>query len=553
MKYIVKLTLGLLLGIGFLASCDDESDNKSVGFALDKDEITIGNDGGIEQLSVSANGKWYASTDASWIKITPANGIGSGECTISVDSTVEAKMREATIRIMAEGEAPKKVSVYQIGYKKGIYLHQADTTIENSAKANARFLVIKVTTNVKFNVKIQNPTDVNERISWIEYDEKNFDLDYGDRPRTVQLRFNWSVNMREEMRTAKILFTPTDEEAQPEEMTVNQKAAPLITDDRAGDSLALLAVSQMMNRIFEEWDTSENMQYWNGVKLWEKTDKEVKNKPYMIGRVRKANFYFFDTKESIPYQISKLKYVESLGFYSNVNKSFKDIEFDPETLLGLQYLKNLEIGTYGINQFKDSFKELGKQLVSLDISGNNLEELPWWLNSYNFPELTTLKLNSMRRWDTVKDLQNPSKDHYGLHLDASDEYGSFMQLMTWEKLDTLNLSYCYIEGELLEELYSFPQYTQQDISEKKLPAILLNTPKVLPNTRFLSINLNFLNGKFPSWLRYHPHLSDWDPFVLIFNQDEGKNSKGKKTGFSDAPKDWDYYYELYPDKKPNYE
>lgn len=549
MKYILKLTLGLLMGIGILASCDDDSDDKSVGFALDKEEITIGNNGGIEQIAVSASGKWYASTNVSWVKITPANGDGSGECTISIDSTVESKMREATIRIMAEGEAPKKVSVYQVGYDKGIYLHQTDTTIESSAAIDKRFVIIKVTTNVQFDVKMEDPGNIEQRISWLQYDDKKFDLDYGDRPRTIQLRFNWNVNVEEALRSANVILTPKDETAGSAVLAVHQKAAPEITDNRAGDSLALLAVSQMMNCYLLTWDSSENMQYWSGVKLWEKTDKEVKDRPEMIGRVRKVRFDFFDTKESLPYQVSKLKYVEELAFFSNVNKSLRNIEFDPSSLLGLQYLKKLEISTYGLISLGDSFKDLGNRLVSLDLSGNNMEELPWWLSSSNFPHLISLKLNTMRRWDTVTDLQNPERDNYGLHLKTDDF--AFVELLNWSKLDTLNLSYCFIEGELSEEMSGMGVYSQDDIDTNKLPTILLGTPKVLPNTRFLSLNLNFMTGSIPTWLRYHPHLSEWNPLVMIFGQDEGKNSKGDKVGFSDAPDALDYYYKVYPDKKPD--
>ena len=39
----------------------------------------------------------------------------------------------------------------------------------------------------------------------------------------------------------------------------------------------------------------------------------------------------------------------------------------------------------------------------------------------------------------------------------------------------------------------------------------------------LTLNLNFFTGKIPNWLRFHPHLLDWFPEVLIFNQQEMGN------------------------------
>ena len=552
MKYILKLTLGLLIGVGFLASCDDDSKDVPVGFSIDKEDIAIGKDGGTEQLVVSTDKKWYASTDKSWIKITPANGIGTSECTISVDSTVTTQNREAVIRFVTEGGEQKKVSISQLGYDRGIFLQQTDTLIESSGKKKERVLLVKVTTNVLFDVTMENPEDPSEEITWLTYERKKFDLDYGDRPRTTQLRFTWNNNANEFTRAANVLITPKAEYqgAPSATLVVNQKAAPVITDDRAGDSLALLAVAQLMNFSFETWDASENMKYWSGVTLWEKTDEEVKKNKDLLGRVREAHFFYFDTDDGIPYQVSKLKYAETLNFFSNSNKSFRNVDLDPSVLLGLQYLKHLEISSYGIKSINENFAQLGNRLVSLDLGGNNLTELPSWLNSDNFTKLKTLRLAAMRRWDTVTNLQNPGKEDFGMCIDANDQSGTFVKLLKWAALDTLQLSYCYIYGELPETIDGLDTYTDADFVDGKLPSVLKGTPKVLPNTRFLSINLNFLTGKVPTWLRYHPHLYEWDPMVLIFNQENGFDKNGKKVGFSDAPDSMDEYFKFYPDKKP---
>lgn len=557
MKYILKLTFGLLLGIGMLAACSDDSDNKSVEFSLDKEDITVGNNGGAEQLAVTADGKWTTSVDASWVKVTPANGVGSGECTIQIDSTVISDRRKATIRIMAEGQAPKKVTINQLGYKKGIYLDQQDTIIESSGKLEERVLTIKVTTNVKFEkVTAKDATETNE-VVWLEYEEKDFDLDYGDRPRTIQLRFKWANNPQEKERVAKVVFTPANNIAiEKTVLTVHQKAAPPITDDRAGDSLALLAISQMMNTIFELWDSSENMQYWTGVTLWERTDKEVKDNPKMLGRVRSVLFSFADTKESIPYQVSKLTYVESLSFYSNVNHALKDIDLDCAPLLKLTYLKKLKIGSYGLRTVKSNFKILGDRLVSLDLSGNHFNKLPDDLTPTNFPKLKTFKFGSQRRWDTIKDLENdPRKDNIGFKINTSDE--NFTRLLKWNALDTLNLQYAFIEGTLPASIDGISLYTKEEVEQStgdnKLSRKLIGQPKVLPNTLFFALNLNYLTGDIPDWLRYHPHFSEWNPLVLFFEQEIGFNSVGDETGFTNKETDLEYYYKEYPHKRPNFE
>ena len=74
----------------------------------------------------------------------------------------------------------------------------------------------------------------------------------------------------------------------------------------------------------------------------------------------------------------------------------------------------------------------------------------------------------------------------------------------------------------------------------------LQVPRVLPNCRQLSLNLNFLTGAVPKWILYHPHLVEWTPSIMIFNQQpKGKNSDGAAVGFSNMTEDsfsFDYFY-----------
>ena len=71
-------------------------------------------------------------------------------------------------------------------------------------------------------------------------------------------------------------------------------------------------------------------------------------------------------------------------------------------------------------------------------------------------------------------------------------------------------------------------------------------PRVLPKTRYLSINLNFLTGKLPNWVLFHPYFAAWYPEIGFFIQQErGKNSAGELVGFSNIDADnfdFTYYY-----------
>ena len=581
-KYIVKLTLGLMLSAAFITSCtDDDDDDQAIAFGLSTEELVFPENGGTESVTITAANTWNINANASWLKITPANGMGSGEFTVSADASVLAEPRTASIRIEASGEMPKTIKLTQMGYQLGVYPSTTDTLIENSALKDKRFFELSVVTNVRFSVEIKeaildesgNDTgEMGEKAKWLSttYKEKDLNLDYGQRPVAAKLRFDWNVNVEDQKRAAKIAFKFTDNDGNPQEtvVTVTQKAAPTITDNRAGDSLALLIISERLN-VMSPWDGSRNMRYWNGVKLWENTDQEVKDNPQMKGRVRSVLFSMFHTEESVPAEVTHLKYVETLEFFSNVNNGLKSIKLGNE-VCQLEYLKNLRLDAYGLTELPDinELKKLGDKLEVLSLSSNNFNKIPAVLNKEILPNLKVLKMNANRRRDVVSDLTTLDKDKDGLYLDLNSyaDKRRFMEILAWE-LDTLQLSNNYIEGELptdkdLSDSGLFDLYTEEDIKashntgDKKdeLPEILVGTPKVMFKTKGFTVNLNYLHGEIPNWVLLHPQMADWNSFTFIFTQEDAKSdTKGNLPGFVNIPKDFEEYYKLYPNKRPTWE
>ena len=51
MKYFSKITLGLILCAGFVSSCKDDDEVGIDGITIDKEEITIGAEGGTEKIA----------------------------------------------------------------------------------------------------------------------------------------------------------------------------------------------------------------------------------------------------------------------------------------------------------------------------------------------------------------------------------------------------------------------------------------------------------------------------------------------------------------------
>ena len=151
------------------------------------------------------------------------------------------------------------------------------------------------------------------------------------------------------------------------------------------------------------WDASERLDYWLGVTVWEKTDKGVT--PEQLGRVRSVEFRMLNTKEELPAEIGKIKYLETLVVYGNTNTMLLPSPYRiGNALAGLKYLRNLTISALGITTIsKTELESSRKDLITLDLSGNNFTTIPYDLTPANFPGLLNLSLTGNRRYSTITD------------------------------------------------------------------------------------------------------------------------------------------------------
>ena len=559
MNKLYKIALGLIVCLPFVA-CNEEDEN-AVGFSLDKSELTFAAEGGADVVLVESNESWTVSVTEPWLSVSPASGTGAAACHVVVDSSLVNEMRTASIRFVPSTKPAVNVTVNQMGYGKMIVPENSEIWVESSAKMEERFFETTVTTNVKFGVEVDY---LGAEQEWLTSENVTVELDKGARPRTAKLRFEWKMNTVPEQRVAEIKLIPEGEGAElvePAVISVYQKPALKIEDNRAGDSIALVVIYERMNCWSDAWDTSENLQYWEGVELWEASDKDLPA-PEAVGRVRAVQYSFLNTKETIPSEIRHLKYLESLAISSNVNTMLLNIDLGSE-ICELEHLKYLTLFSYGLVSLPDDFVKLGKSLVALDLSANNFAEIPAMLTQENFPELKSLSFVASRRWQTT-DLRKKSeyedKDGLGLHVNVTTD-NAFRRLLLWENLEELAFSNCYLEGELPD--FTVGQegvvaYTQKDVDAWGGDTIQYladnEIPKILPNCTMLRLNLNFLNGNLPDWLLYHPHFMDWAPDLLIFNQQEkGLNSAGEAVRFDNEPKTFDYYYDVFPGTREKYE
>lgn len=565
----MKKILIFLATFTILLTACDEGGVMPKNLEVDKPEgLFVEAKGGIESLQITSTVEWTVSSNKPWISISPANGIGSTKCSILVDSTLENGAREARLTFKTLNGDRCDVMVVQDGFAKFISLDDSVKTIAAATNSlSERYFEVEVSTNIDFKIRVLD--SLMAPIRWISSKQTEVypNLDRPSRPRMTKVRFDWEINTDQKERVAYIHFSPVSDKdtlSAPTILVVTQDAAPIITDNRAGDSLAIVTV---MNRLqlLSPWDVSENMQYWNNVILWESTDKEIVSGEVpreAIGRVRSANFSMCYTKESIPQELRYLKYIETLEIYSNVNTMLLSIELGNE-ICDLEYLKHLQIGAFGLVSLPDDFVKLGDKLETLDLSSNNFNEIPAVLTKANFPKLKKLDFIDCRRW-TLSDLRkrNTYEDGIGLYFNAS-ESDVLKRLLLWDTLEELRLSNNYIEGNIPDfEVgdvvgdYVVEAWSQDDVDAWGGDTIkkLVGMPKIMPQMKRLTLNLCFFTGKLPDWLLYHPYLLDWFPESLIYMQKEnGLDSNGKIVKFDNEPSDYEYYYDFFPGYRKKYE
>lgn len=539
-RYIIFAALAAVM---FLACQPSEENIFGVEVGTEDGKITVGPEGGVRTIDIKSSDKWVVESSVPWIMVSPANGRGDIQCQVMIDSTLLNSSRTGKLRIKGgNDEDVQDIDIAQKGFDYQIVLNESSQNLEDYAAYESRSFDVEVNSNVDFKVVI--PTEAE---SWLTYKKSDLVLDRGARPRKVKVHFDWKVNSREDERKAAVQFVPleTVEMGRHDTLKVVQKGAlPIPVGTPAGDSLSILAVSRALGS-FTEWDASEKIEHWNNVKLY----KDGPNK----GRVRYVQFFMFNTKEPLPYEIQNLTAAEEIVFYSNANQFLKSLDCG-EWITKLTQLKRLTIGAYGLTSLHPDFKNL-RNLEYLDLSSNCFQTIPEILTPENFPNLHALEMNANQRY-TIYDLSNDNRENIGGFIDDTG-LNRFKDMLLWEKLDTLRLSVNYLQGEIPDmKDEGLPVWEFEELKDSlatgvtALPAKLQNLPKVLPNMKFLAINFNRLTGNVPDWILYHPNLDMWAPYSLIFSQ-EGKTKDGKSAGFDNEPASLDYYYDIYYNKKYN--
>ena len=550
--------LHILYCVAFVSIIGCTNDTTTIqGFEADTSTIDAAAEGGNYTVAIRSDREWTAVVAEPWVMVSPANGRGEVHCEVRIDSTLINDVRATDIRFSSGGELLKSVAVSQQGYARAITPKENEIHLEASASRASRNFEVEVSANVEFIVEVEYDSDD----KWLTVDDFTLTLDRGARPRNTTLSIDWKMNHNAKERTAKLHFKALDGKSldSPSEMVIRQAAAPTIEDNRQGDSLAVIAIYEKL----ECWSdnaisASEGMHRWNCVRLWESSDATLPS-PEAVGRVRDIELSYFNTEEGIPYEIKYLKYLETISLYGNVNTMLKSIDMGEE-ICELEHIKAIRVAAFGLVSLPDNFVKLGDTLEELDLNSNNFNALPKMLTAENFPKLKSLNLTANRR-SAISDLRkaNTYENGIGIHHDSAKD-DTLRNLLLWENLEELILSYDYFEGEIPDFKVgesSVRAYNAADVAERGDTvtwAVANQLPRILPNMRTLRLNLNFLSGRLPDWLLYHPRLMEWSAENLIYiQQDNGVDSQGNRVGFSNEPTSREYYFQAYPLMRGRYE
>lgn len=508
-----------------LASCRDDDDDAVNSFSVDQTEMQFSNNGGTIELKVATGQTWTAEAEDDWCMVSPATGVGSGVCVIKADSSYLYKERTGRVIFYSDKGDLAEVLIKQYGYEPTIDFTEAEVTVPSYAAPEKAYVDVEAIANVPFEVVIPE-----EAKAWLTLDGGSTYTPSTTIPRKQKFRFKFKTYTDFDAdRIAEVQFNQKSASTRASGETsmlnkivkITQEKAPVIIPSREGDSLAVLAITRVINGGMG-FSISRPITHWDNIVVEERT-YDYKNpitgvtiKDSTELRVVGFRLSMIDTDESIPYQIKYLTELETFAAIANSNAYRKKIALGAE-ITTLTKLKSISLMGYGIQTLPAEMANM-QSLEELDLNGN-----------------TILSLESIK--DVLLGLKDKLKY---LDIGGNRVSGSVMNLSTDiprdEKLETIGLGgdltkydWLFRDMKALEELHMSYNYFYGSIPD-------LDDVKdgILPNMKYLTLNLNRLTGKVPNWILYHKYLACWNPFLLLFNQ-EGYDNKGALAGFTNAP------------------
>jgi hypothetical protein len=135
--------IALLAIISILSSCNDDA----VYLSVDKETITVEAAAATQTIEVTASGAWSATTDASWVTISPTNGSGDGTISVQIAENPELISRIATITVSSAGVKAQTVTVSQAA---DVAFMEVSHDLPDPVPAEGGTYTLTVTSNVNW-------------------------------------------------------------------------------------------------------------------------------------------------------------------------------------------------------------------------------------------------------------------------------------------------------------------------------------------------------------------------------------------------------------------
>ncbi len=179
-----RIVLAYLLTLVFVlcSSCDKDEDEEFL--MVSEDNISLSEGGSSKQITVSASGKWSATSDQVWLKIVNASGEGNGSITVEIEENLEFTSRTGKITISSEGAGTQIIEITQGAAIPFVAIDKEVLLFEGP---EVRTTTFQITSNVSWTI--------DKTQEWYNIDPVSGE---GDALITVEVQENFGISIRNE-------------------------------------------------------------------------------------------------------------------------------------------------------------------------------------------------------------------------------------------------------------------------------------------------------------------------------------------------------------------
>lgn len=143
MKLHIPASVAVLLAVCLVTSCV-----KPTILSVSQTALSFDSSGGNQVVVLTANKLWTASSNQSWLRVSPSSGEGDANISISCAPNDTYDNRTGTIKIVSE-ELSQTISVTQ-SEAKGLIVSQTEYNLSNAAQT----ISVEVKTNDRYSIDI---------------------------------------------------------------------------------------------------------------------------------------------------------------------------------------------------------------------------------------------------------------------------------------------------------------------------------------------------------------------------------------------------------------